>query len=507
LTLRKPPLLEACSLHKSFGSLHVLRDVSLTVRPGTFHAIVGENGAGKSTLAKCILGFHHPDGGQVRLDGESAASTAATRRAGAGMVFQHFTLASSMTVAENLVLARPDLPPLIRWRSELAAIREFLRHAPFQVDLASRVEHLAAGQKQKVEILKQLYLETRLLILDEPTSVLTPAEANEVLGVLSSLVKRGALSVILITHKLREVMEYADEVTVLRRGLRVVSTPCRETSVPLLAKAMIGDAPLAEHTERTKSISSKSALEIRNVVVRGDNGLVAVNDLSLTLRDGEILGIAGISGNGQRELVQAVGGQRDIENGEVLVSGKRCRPSREFLRRAGLFTLPEEPLENAAVGSMSVAENLVLRTFDVPPFVRSRFLLDRTSILQAAREAIRKFSIRTPSPETPLRNLSGGNVQRAVLARDLGGGNARVLVVANPCFGLDFAAAAFVHHHLLDLRNRGGAVLLISEDLDELSKLADRIVVMSAGVIVHETSRADLDLAVVGRHMGAHAAA
>jgi len=505
--LRKPPLLEARSLYKSFGRLPVLQDVSLTVRPGAFHAIVGENGAGKSTLAKCILGFHQLNSGEVRLNGESAGSPAATRRAGVGMVFQHFTLAPSMTVAENLVLARPDLPPFIRWSSERAAIREFLLHAPFQVDLGSRVEHLAAGQKQKVEILKQLYLQTRLLILDEPTSVLTPAEANEVLGVLSGLVKRGALSVILITHKLREVMEYADEVTVLRRGRRVVSTPCQETSVPLLAKAMIGDTPPAEHTERTKSISLKSVLEIRDAVVRGDNGLVAVNGLNLTLREGEILGIAGISGNGQRELVQAIGGQRGIETGEVRVFGEPCRSTREFLRHTGLFTLPEEPLENAAVGSMSVAENLALRTFDVPPFAQSRFLLDRTSILKAAREAIRRFSIRAPSPETPLRNLSGGNVQRAVLARDLGGGDARILVVANPCFGLDFAAGAFVHNHLLELRNRGGAVLLISEDLDELSKLSDRILVMSAGIIVHETSRADLDLAVVGRHMGAHAAA
>jgi simple sugar transport system ATP-binding protein len=302
-------------------------------------------------------------------------------------------------------------------------------------------------------------------------------------------------------------MDYADEVTVLRRGHRVLSTPCRETSAGRLAKAMIGDAPLPEYTERTKSISLKCALEIRNLVVRGDNGLVAVNGLSVTLRDGEILGIAGISGNGQRELVQAIGGQREIETGDMRVFGEPFRQSRKFLRRMGLFTLPEEPLDNAAVGSMTVAENLALRTFDMPPIARSRFLLDRSSILQAAREAIRRFSIRTPSPLTPLRNLSGGNVQRVVLARDLGGADARILVVANPCFGLDFAAAAFVHNHLLDLRNRGAAVLLISEDLDELSKLADRIAVMSAGAIVHETSRGDLDLAVVGRHMGAHAAA
>jgi simple sugar transport system ATP-binding protein len=222
---------------------------------------------------------------------------------------------------------------------------------------------------------------------------------------------------------------------------------------------------------------------------------------------GEILGIAGVSGNGQKELIQAIGGQRPMESGEISVNGQRFLPSRSAIWDAGLFTLPEEPLQNATVPDMSVAENLALRTFDRAPIAKAGCLLDRSALLTAAREAIRKFSVRPPSPEIPIRGLSGGNVQRAVLARDLGSGDARIMAVSNPCFGLDFAASAFVHNHLVELRNQGGAVLLASEDLDELLKLADRIVVMSEGTIVHETVREELDLAVIGRYMGGHVAA
>jgi general nucleoside transport system ATP-binding protein len=482
MTMRAPPAVEALGINKSFGTLRALENVSLDVPPGTFHAIVGENGAGKSTLAKCLLGFYRPDAGEVKLDGVAVATPGEARRAGLGMVFQHFTLAPSMTVAENLVLARPDLPALLNWKEERKRIGLFLEHAPFSVDLDTRVEYLAAGQKQKVEILKQLYLETRVLILDEPTSVLTPSEADEVMTVLTSLVRQGSLSVLLITHKLRDI------------------------DIPRIAEWMIGSAPPPEHAARTEIARRIPALDIYHLMVRGDHGLPAVKGVNLTVHTGEILGIAGVSGNGQRELVQAIGGQRDIEGGSLAAFGSPYRPSREAIGAADLFTLPEEPLENATVPRMSVAENLALRTFDRAPASRFGFLLDRSAIRRAAEELIHRFSIRTPSIWTPIRNLSGGNVQRAVLARDLGNGEARIMVVANPCFGLDFAATAFVHNQLIELRNRCGAVLLVSEDLDELMKVADRILVMSGGEIAHETLRADLDLAVVGRYMGGHAA-
>jgi simple sugar transport system ATP-binding protein len=480
--------------------------VDLEVPAGTFHAIVGENGAGKSTLAKCLLGFYRPDTGTVKLDGAAVHTPAEARRACLGMVFQHFTLVPSMTVAENLVLARPDLPALLNWKTERERLSRFLERAPFAVDLDARVGHLAAGQKQKVEILKQLYLETRVVILDEPTSVLTPAEADEVMSVLSEMVRQGSLSVILITHKLREVMAFADEVTILRRGSRVASNKVRRLDIARIAELMMGTAQPPEQIGRAEIPSGDPALEIRDLCVRGVHGLYAVKHVDLVVRSGEILGIAGVSGNGQRELVQAIGGQRDIESGFIRAFGAPYRPSREAIQSARLFTLPEEPLQNATVPGMSVAENLAMRSFDRAPMARYGFLLDSAAIRQSAERSVQRFSIRAPSIWSPIRTLSGGNVQRAVLARELGGHEARILVAANPCFGLDFAATSFVHNQLMDLRNRGGSVLLVSEDLDELLKIADRIVVMSGGAIAHETRRAELDRALVGRYMGGHAA-
>jgi general nucleoside transport system ATP-binding protein len=341
--------------------------------------------------------------------------------------------------------------------------------------------------------------------LDEPTSVLTPAEADELMSLLTSLVRQSLLSVLLITHKLREVRAFADRVTILRRGRWVASEDVRYIDVPGIAELMIGNAPPPEQAARTEVTSRSAALQIRDLFVRGDHGLPAVKGVNLTVNTGEILGVAGVSGNGQRELVQAIGGQRDIESGSIAAFGVPYHPSRSAIRSAGLFTLPEEPLENATVPRMSVADNLALRSFDRPPIAKFGFLLDHSAIREAAQESVQRFSIRTASILSPIRNLSGGNVQRSVLARDLGSGEARIMVVANPCFGLDFAATAFVHNQLIELRNRGGSVLLVSEDLDELMKIADRILVMSGGEIAHETLCADLDLTVVGRYMGGHA--
>jgi simple sugar transport system ATP-binding protein len=325
------------------------------------------------------------------------------------------------------------------------------------------------------------------------------------MAILRSMVRRGLLSVLLITHKLREVMAAADRVTILRRGRWVATANVSDMDASRIAELMIGAAPPSEHAARPDVGGSEVALQIDNLSVRGDHGLPAVKSVSLTVRAGEILGIAGVSGNGQRELVQAIGGQRDIASGSISAFGVRYHPSRDMIRNTGLFTLPEEPLPNATVPRMTVAENLALRTFDRLPLAKFGFLLDRSAIRVAAEEAVKRFSIRTSSIWSPVRNLSGGNVQRSVLARDLGSGEAKIMVVANPCFGLDLGATAFVHNQLIDLRNRGGSVLLVSEDLDELMKVADRILVMSGGGIAHETSRADLDLAVVGRYMGGHA--
>lgn len=507
MSAQPPALVEVTGASKRFGPVHALDSVDLVIRPGTFHAVIGENGAGKSTLAKCILGVYALDAGQVSVNGQPLASPAQARHAGIGMVFQQFNLIPSMTVAENLLLAREDLPALLNWPEQHAQLRTFLDKAPFSIDLESRIAHLAAGQKQKVEILKQLYLQTRVLILDEPTSVLTPDESAEVMSVLSAMVKTGGLSVVLISHRFGEVMDYANEVTVLRGGRLVRSVPVRDTNTAQLAQWMMGESKPPQPVEKIAPSTTELALEVDNLLVRSESGLVAVNNVSLHVACGEILGIAGVSGNGQRELVQAIAGQCPIESGAIRAFGQAFVPTRAGILKTGLFTLPEEPLENATVPSMSVAENLALRRFDRSPLSRWRWLLNRNAIREAAVAVIREFSIRPPSPDTPVQNLSGGNLRKTVVGRDLIGGEAKILVIANPCVGLDFAAAASLHNRLIEMRNRGGALLLVSEDLDELVHLADRIVVMSGGVIAHETRPAELDRAVIGSHFSGTAAA
>jgi general nucleoside transport system ATP-binding protein len=508
-----PPFVEAVGISKQFGSLKAVDDVALSLPPGSFHALLGENGAGKSTLVKCLMGFYAPDAGEIRIDGSvlRTGSPQASRRHGIGMVFQHFTLIPSMTVAENLVLARPDLPLVIDWKTELARLAEFLKQAPFQVDLGSRIADLSAGQKQKVEILKEIYLETRFLILDEPTSVLTPQEADEVLGFLRRLTVRGELSVLLITHKFREVLAFCDGVTVLRRGRMAGSGRIAELDTERMASMMMGEAIMGETASANVPVLKKASarkglplLRLESLRAIGDNGREAVHGVDLTVHEGEIVGIAGVSGNGQRELVEAIGGQRAIASGRVTVAGERHLPTRAMLRRHRFFTLPEEPLRNAAVPSMSVAENIAFRLFDQKPFQRAGFLLDRGAIVKFGREMIQKFSVRPPDPDAPLGDLSGGNVQRGILARELSSGEVRALVAANPCFGLDFKAVKFVHDRLTEARNNGAAVLLISEDLDELLMLADRIFVMSDGQLVHETTPEQADIAEIGRRMAGH---
>jgi simple sugar transport system ATP-binding protein len=506
LPRKNPPHLEALGITKQFGALKAVDDVSLTLAPGSFHALLGENGAGKSTIVKCLMGFYQADHGEIRINSLPTRidSPRDARLHGIGMVFQHFTLIPSMTVAENLVLARPDLPFVIDWKRELKALNEFLERAPFRVELQARVSTLSAGQKQKVEILKELYLETRFLILDEPTSVLTPNEADEVLGFLRALASSGELSVLLITHKFREVMTFCDGVTVLRRGRFAGSGSTTSLDSSRMAEMMMGEARAGRQAQTSQAARGVPRLEIRNISARGDNGLEAVHGVNLTVHEREIVGIAGVSGNGQRELVEVIAGQRAASAGEILVDRQNHLATRELLRKHQFYTLPEEPLRNASVPGMSVAENMAFRVFDQEPFQRGGFLIDKAAIARFGRELIARFSVRPPSPDAPIGDLSGGNVQRAILARELSSGEVRVLVAANPCFGLDFKAVDFIHDRLIETRNSGAAVLLVSEDLDELLELADRIFVMSEGKLVHETTPAKADLALIGKQMAGH---
>jgi simple sugar transport system ATP-binding protein len=502
----EPPRLSLVDITKRFGSFVANDNVSLKLDPGTFHALLGENGAGKSTLVKCIMGYHLADDGDI-LVGETVRQIRSpydAHKLGIGMVYQHFTVVPAMTVAENLLLARPDLPHVINWSSERKKLGKFLVTAPFKIDLHAKISDLAAGQKQKVEILKQLYLNSRILILDEPTSVLTPVEADEVLGMLHRMVDARQLSVLIITHKFREVTTYCDEVTVLRKGKVTGRGKVKDLTTGDLAKMMIGEQPSGKMIEKKAQESGSPLLKITGLEANRDNGVRAFAGLDLSVRAGEIVGVAGVSGNGQRELVEVLGGQRTATGGEIRVRGRRFRMTRKEILDHHIYVLPEEPLRSACAPQMSISENFVLRTFDRPPLAWKRWWLRRRQIRENGRQWITKFNVRTRDETTPMANLSGGNVQRAVLARDLGPGTAKILIIANPCMGLDFGAVEFIHSQLLEARNRDVAILLISEDLDELLALSDRLVVMAAGKIVYSAPMAEIDRQLVGEKMASH---
>jgi simple sugar transport system ATP-binding protein len=452
------------------------------------------------------MGFHTAEEGDILVHGKSRdiRSPYDAYNFGIGMVYQHFTLVPAMTVAENLLLSRPDMPGLINWKVEMDRLRTFMRRAPFQVDLDTPASQLAAGQKQKVEILKQLYLDSKFLILDEPTSVLTPTEADEVLGLIKQSVKAGDLSVLIITHKFREVQAFCDDVTVLRRGKVAGAGKVKDLSTDSMAAMMMGGQREAKVVAKQARERGPVALELKAVCANKDSGVPAVSGATLNVHEGEIVGIAGISGNGQRELVEVIAGQRPSTGGEIMVHGEPYKATRKEATRHKVFLLPEEPLRNACVPQMSVAENMGFRGFDRHPMVRAKCLMHRKSIRSFAEELIARFNVKTRSPETPIGDLSGGNVQRAVLARELGPGTAKVLVTANPCFGLDFAAVESIHGQITEARNRGVAVLLVSEDLDELLALADRLVVISHGEFVYETTPAKADIKIIGHYMAGH---
>ena len=503
-----PPMVEALNISKRFGALQALTDVSLRLPPGTFHALLGENGAGKSTLVKCIMGAYHADSGRVVV-GAQEVEVKNPRQAhalGLGMVYQHFTLVENMTVVENLLLAREHLPPVMNWKKETEKLSAFMAGMPFRVKPTALVRHLSAGEKQKVEILKQLYLRRKVLILDEPTSVLTPDEADEVLGMVRGMSKNGSLSVLMITHKFREVMAFCDEVTILRHGKLMGGGAVRDLTSQAMAQMMMGTATPPEQAARADvngQARRATPLIIEDLTANDDKGVPCLRGLSLQVGTHEIVGIAGVSGNGQRQLVQVLAGQRASRGGQVKVQGQSYRGSREEIRRHHFHILPEMPLQNACVGNMTVAENLAFRAFDRPPLSLARWFLNPPAMRRLAENLIERYNVRPPWPATRISHLSGGNIQRTVLARELAG-EVQILVAANPCFGLDFKATAEIRSQIMQARNRGAAVLLISEDLDEILELADRILVISEGKIVHETIRTAAERQVIGRHMAGH---
>lgn len=499
--------LETIGMTMRFGGFTALDDVSIKVQAGSFHALLGENGAGKSTLVKCVMGFYRPTAGEILVDDRevSIASPRDAAALGLGMVYQHFTLVPSLTGAENLVISRGNVPGIIDWKKERQQLAEFMEGMPFKLPLDVPVRELAAGEKQKLEIAKQLYLERNFLVLDEPTSVLTPGEAQDVLGLLRDMTRSGWLTVLMISHKFHEVTAFADDVSVLRKGKLAGTGKVPALDHKAMAAMMIGDQQITPLGSRTPADpQAPVVLAVKSLKAPDRSGLKTINVEALDVRAGEIVGIAGISGNGQKELLEILAGQRAHHAGEIEVKGTQYIASRTQSRDLNVRFIPEEPLRNACAPRMTVTENLSFRIFDVDASGKPVNWISMQAMKSYAKRLVSQFKVKTASLDSPIAALSGGNVQRAVLARELTG-EVDLLIVSNPCFGLDFSAVAEIRARIMKARNQGAAVLLLSEDLDELLELSDRILVMSDGALVYETPAATADVHTIGQHMAGHA--
>lgn len=481
-------------IRKAFPETVALHGVAFEAQPGEVHALLGENGAGKTTLMNILAGLYQPDGGEIWVGRRRRVwrSPAEAIAAGIGMVHQHFKLVPPLTVCENLLLGVPG-PLWLDRRQAAARIGTLARAHDLAVDPQAPVWQLSMGERQRVELLRLLLRDARVLILDEPTSVLTPQESQTLFGTLRSLARAGR-TVIFISHKLEEVLRAADRVTVMRGGRVIATLRAGETTAEKIAELMVGRAIVPPQPAAPPR--GAALLVIDRLSVPGDRRPLAVRDTSLVVHAGEILGIAGVAGNGQRELAEAVAGLRSIASGSVTVAGRPVgRASVRERMTAGLALIPEDRLHTGLVGEMTAADNLILKSYRKPPLSR-RGVLNHPLIRRRAQAALGRFALSVP-PNAPVRLLSGGTMQRLLLARELGE-DPKVIVAMSPVRGLDVGAAAAVHRALLEARSRGVATLLISEDLDELLFLADRLAVMHEGRISAVLDRQAFDRPQIG---------
>jgi simple sugar transport system ATP-binding protein len=501
-----PYLIELEDISKSFPGIRANDRITLRVEQGSIHALLGENGAGKSTLMSILFGLYQPDGGTIKVRGRAVAVTgpSVATALGIGMVHQHFKLVHGFTVTENIILGLEPRSGLVIDRAGAARrVRELSATYGLQVDPQARVEDISVGMQQRVEILKMLYRDAEILIFDEPTAVLTPQEIGELMGILRKLVREGK-TVLLITHKLREIKAVADACTVLRRGRLIGTVAVADTSEARMAEMMVG-REVSFHVDKAPARPGPALLRIEGLDVRGARGRLAVKQLSLEVRAGEILGLCGIDGNGQSELVGALAGLLPAERGRIRLRDRDLLPLDVKERtRLGLGHIPEDRQKHGLVLDFRLDENLVVHSYDRRPFSRAG-ILDHRAIRANAERLIREFDVRCgQGPATVARAMSGGNQQKAVLARELDH-SPEVLVVAQPTRGLDVGAVAFVHRRIVAERDRGRAILLVSLDLDEILDLSDRIAVIHGGGIVGTVEAAGADANQLGRMMAGSA--
>jgi ABC-type uncharacterized transport system ATPase subunit len=480
-------VLEMRGITKRFPGVVANDHVDFDLRKGEVHALLGENGAGKSTLMNILYGLYKPDEGEIYVSGQNASFSSAKDAIdrGIGMVHQHFMLIPVMTVAENIVLATEPTTGgvLLDYDEAVERVREISGRFGLTVDPTAKVENISVGQQQRVEILKALYRGAEILILDEPTAVLTPQEATELFEITRSLQADGA-SIIFISHKLNEVLEIADRITVLRRGTKIDTVPRQGATEEGLAKLMVGREVLLR-VDKKAADPGDLLLEVRSLNVNDDRHLAAVRDVSFVVRAGEIVGIAGVEGNGQSELIEAITGLRGVEGGQVVVAGRVVpHASARKMLDAGVGHIPEDRQRRGLVLEFSIAENIALHDYCFPPDSRWGWLFPRR-LVERARQLIREFDVRGGGPNTRAGALSGGNQQKVVAAREVAR-DPKVLIAAQPTRGLDVGAIEFLHRRLIEERDEGRAILLISLELDEVISLSDRILVMYEGRVVGE---------------------
>jgi general nucleoside transport system ATP-binding protein len=495
--------LELRGITKRFPGVVANEGVDLVVQPGEIHALLGENGAGKTTLMNILYGLYRPDEGQIVLDDRPVTfdGPGDAIRAGIGMVHQHFMLVPVFTVTENVMLGAESVRGIggvLDMGDARRRILEVSERHGLRVDPDALVEDLPVGVRQRVEIIKALYRRSDVLILDEPTAVLTPQEGEELFGIMRSLADAGT-SIIFITHKLNEVLEVAETITVLRRGRVAGAAKPATTSKNQLAAMMVGRNVQLQVT-KTAARPADPVLEVSALSVLDDRDHPAVRDLDLTVRAGEIVCIAGVQGNGQTELVEAITGLRPYQAGSIRIAGQVVTPNPRRVFQAGVAHVPEDRLEDGLVPGFTIAENACLNTYYLPPFA-SGLLLRREAIADAAAELVQQYDVRTPSIFNDVGNLSGGNQQKVIVAREFSR-PIKLLVAAQPTRGLDVGSIEYIHRRIVEKRDDGAAVLIVSTELDEVLALGDRIAVMYQGRIVAVLDPADATPENLGLLMG-----
>lgn len=499
-------VIEMLGIRKQFGDFVANDDITLQLQKGEIHALLGENGAGKSTLMNVLFGLYQPEAGQIKVNGKEVQITDPNKAndLGIGMVHQHFMLVENFTVTENIILgSEPTKMGVINIRKAAKKVKALSEQYGLNVDPYAKIEDISVGMQQRVEILKTLYRGAEMLIFDEPTASLTPQEIEELIQIMKRLIAEGK-SIILITHKLKEIMEVSDRVTIIRKGKGIGTVTTAETNPNQLAEMMVGRQVVFK-TEKTPAHPKEVILQVENLTVNDNRNIERVKNLNLSVRAGEIVGIAGIDGNGQSELIEAITGLRKVSSGKVTLKGKdltNLKPRK--ITETGVGHIPQDRHKHGLVLDYPISYNIALQTYYQKPISKAG-IIDYREVNKLAKAIIEEYDVRTPSPSTEARALSGGNQQKAIIGREVNR-DPDLLIAALPTRGLDVGAIEFIHRRLIEQRDKGKAVLLISFELDEVMNVSDTIAVIHDGSIIdtvkpQETTEQKLGLLMAGQSL------